>query len=72
MARLSVQPEGDGRSRVGFDMAFVPRGGPLGWLMAKAVMEPQFRKVLGSVLEGLETHALTGEIVSRKTRAAAA
>ncbi len=72
VARLSVEPLGDARSRVDFDMRFRPKFGPLGWLMGKAVMVGQFRKILGSILEGLETHLQTGEIVSRKPRPTAA
>ena len=53
-------------------MNFRPKFGPLGWFMGKTVMAGQFRKVLGSVLEGLETHLQTGEIVSRKPRPTAA
>ncbi len=72
IARFRVEPLGDARSRVDLDMAFRPKFGPLGWLMGKTVMAGQFRKVLGSVLEGLETHLQTGEIVSRKPRPTAA
>ncbi len=68
VAHLSVEPLGDARSRVGFDMDFRPKFGPLGWIMGKTVMVPQFRKILGRVLEGLETHLRTGEVVSRKPR----
>ena len=71
VGRFSVEPLDNARSRVDLNMAFQPKFGPLGWLMAKTVMVPQFRKVLGHVLEGLETHLLTGEIVSRKPRPAA-
>lgn len=72
VATIRVEELDGGRSRVGFEMRFRPKGGPLGWLMGKALMEGQFRKILGSVLEGLETHARTGEVVSRKPRSAAA
>ena len=72
VAHLSVEPLGDARSRVGFDMDFRPKFGPLGWIMGKTLMVPKFRKILGLVLEGLETHLRTGEVVSRKPRPAAA
>jgi hypothetical protein len=62
-ARLSVHPLGPGRTRVGFDMAFQPKFGPVGWLMGKTVMRGQFRKVVGGMLAGLETHLRTGETV---------
>jgi len=72
VARLSVEPLGENRSRVDFEMNFQPKFGPLGWFLGKTVMVGQFRKILGSVLEGLETHLQTGEIVSRKPRPTAA
>ena len=40
--------------------------------MGKTVMTRQCRKILGQVLSGLEQHAKTGEVVSRKPRPAAA
>jgi len=62
-ARLSLRSVDEDRSRVTFEMSFEPKYGPLGWLMGATVMQTQFRKVLASVLAGLESHALTGEIV---------
>ena len=72
VARLSVRPAGSRRSTVQFDMHFQPKFGPVGWLMGKTVMRSQFRKILGDVLAGLETHAKTGTIVNRKTKLHAA
>ena len=72
VAHFAVEPLGDARSRVDFDMAFQPKFGPLGWLMGKTLMVGQFRKILGSILEGLETHLQTGEVVSREPRPTAA
>jgi len=72
VAQIGVESLGDSKSRVSFKMAFKPKYGPLGWVMGKTVMANQFRKILGQVLAGLEKHALTGEIVARKPRTAAA
>lgn len=66
VARLSVEPLERDRSRVGFEMSFEPKYGPLGWLMGATVMQSQLRKTLSDVLAGLEAHALTGGVVSRK------
>jgi len=71
VARLGVEPAGRQRSVVSFDMAFQPKFGVLGWVMGKTVMKRQFRKILGSVLAGLETHLRTGEVVSRRGGVAA-
>ena len=72
IARLAVEPLAEAKSRVSFNMAFKPKFGALGWIMAKTVMARQFRKILGRVLAGLEQHAKTGEVVGPKPRAAAA
>ncbi len=74
MGRISLEPVGDRQTRVTFKIQFVPKFGLVGRLMGKVIMVPQFEKILGSVLTGLETHALTGAVVSRKgtTTAAAA
>ena len=72
VARISLSPVGGDRSRVRFEMSFEPKYGPVGWLMAATVMQSQFKRILAGVLEGLETHALTGEIVSRERTLAAA
>ncbi len=69
---FGVRPAGKGRSTVQFDFRFQPKFGPIGWLMGKTMMRSQFRKILGDVLAGLETHAKTGTIVSRKNKRHAA
>ena len=65
VARISLTPVEDSRSRVRFEMSFEPKYGPVGWLMGATVMQTQFKKTLSRVLEGQETHALTGRVVSR-------
>jgi len=70
--RLALNSIDEDRSRVTFEMSFEPKYGPLGWLMGATVMQTQFRKTLSSVLAGLETHALTGEVVNRQGPLAAA
>ena len=72
VGRFSVEPLDNTRSRVSMEMAFQPKFEPLGWVMGKTLMVPQFRKILGRILEGLETHLRTGEVVSRKPRPTAA
>lgn len=65
VARISLAPVEEARSRVRFEMSFDPKYGPVGWLMGATVMQTQFKRTLMKVLEGLETHALTGRVVSR-------
>ncbi len=69
---FGVRPAGKGRSTVRFDFRFQPKFGPIGWLMGKTVMRSQFRRIVADMLAGLETHAKTGAIVSRKRRPKAA
>ena len=71
-ARLSLDSVDEDRSRFTFEMNFEPKYGLLGWIMGATVMQTQFRKILGQILEGFETHATTGEIVSRRPLQAAA
>lgn len=70
--RLALSSVDEDRSRVIFEMAFQPKYGPLGWIMGATVMQTQFRKILSSVLAGLEKHANTGEVVSRSPAVQAA
>jgi hypothetical protein len=65
IATLSVKPISNNESNVSFDMNFKPKFGPMGWLMAKLMMEGQFKKTLSSVLQGLEDHIRTGKVVGK-------
>jgi len=71
VARISAQAEGDGKTRVTFKMSFLPRFGPFGWVMAQTMMKPQFRRVFGRLLQGLDDHLRTGKEVGRGGRLAA-
>ena len=72
VARLTVEPLTESRSRVHFEMSFEPKYGPLGWLMGKTVMRAQFGRILKDVLAGLESHARTGRIVGQSAAPALA
>ena len=58
IAKLSVEPRGAARSAVTFDFEFAPKYGPLGWVMGNTIMAAQFRGVLESVIDGLESYGL--------------
>lgn len=66
VADIEVVPEGLRASSVTFTMAFEPKFGALGWLMAKAVMIRQFRGLVGQILDGLATHLDTGQRIGPK------
>jgi len=63
VATINVVELDEGNSEVKFKMEFKPKFGILGWLMAKGMMEKQFKKILSQVLFGLEKHIKTGNIV---------
>jgi hypothetical protein len=62
---LEVRSDDKARSNVTFIMDFQPKFGPIGWLMAHMVMKKQFSKILSKVLQGLDTHIQTGQIVGK-------
>ena len=63
---IDAEPVGTNKTKVSFKMQFVPKFGPVGWLMAKLMMKPQFEKVLGQVIDGLGRHVQTGRVVGEK------
>jgi ligand-binding SRPBCC domain-containing protein len=63
VARFDLDPVEDDRTDVTMTISFVPKYGPAGWLMAKLVMEGQFRDLLEDLLAGLDTYLRTGEVV---------
>ena len=71
-AHLTLKSVDEDRSRFRFEMSFEPKYGPIGWVMGATVMQTQFRRILGQVLEGFEAHATTGEIVGGRSPLAAA
>ena len=56
-ARIEVEPLRPGRTRVSFHMEYVPKFGPLGWVMNVMMMRSQFEKIVGEIL-GRSRHAL--------------
>lgn len=66
VANLDAEPVGANKTKVSFKMQFVPKFGPVGWVMAKLMMKPQFEKILGQVIDGLGQHVRTGHVVGEK------
>ncbi len=60
-----VAPQGEQLSDVTITMNFTPKFGILGALMGAMMMKPMMRKILTQVLQGLEHHGRTGEIIRR-------
>jgi uncharacterized protein YndB with AHSA1/START domain len=63
-ATIAVEPARGG-ARVTCSGDFLPKFGPLGWLMAKTMMTSQFNKMMGQLLDGVADHLETGRIVGK-------
>ena len=66
VATFDLESIDDDRTRVDAEMSFVPNYGPAGWVMAHVVMKRQFRSLLEDVLESLERHLQTGQLIGEK------
>ena len=53
VAKLSVEPLSDGRSKVVWSMDYRVKYGPLGWLLGQTMMKMMMGKVLDGNLRGL-------------------
>lgn len=58
---ISVEEHSESETTVTMTATFKPKFGPLGYLMAKVMMESKFRETFEEVLEGLESHIRTGQ-----------
>ncbi|MEM1415469.1 MAG: SRPBCC family protein [Myxococcota bacterium] len=61
-AGFQLTPEGAG-TRIDLRMSYTPKLGPLGALMDVLMMRRKFRTLLAEVLEGLDVHVRTGQVV---------
>jgi len=63
--KITVEEHGESETRVTMTATFKPKFGPLGYLMAKVMMESKFRTTFEEVLEGLESHVRTGQTIGK-------
>jgi len=63
IATFDLEAVDDDRTRVSLEMSFVPKYGPIGWVMAHVVMKRRFRMLVGDLLDGLDQHLRTGQLV---------
>jgi len=61
--QISLNSVGVAKSSVTVTLSFVPKFGPLGWLMAKLLMKPMLKKALTGLLQGLDDHTRSGQLV---------
>lgn len=62
---FDLEPIDENSTEVTFTMAFVPKYGPVGWLMTKVMMKSQFRDIAEGIIGGLDTHLQTGDVVGQ-------
>ncbi len=64
-SHFKLTPLSGGRSLLSITLEFVPKFGPLGWLLGKVMMRPMLRKALRALTKGLEDHMNTGELIGK-------
>lgn len=72
LVTISVTEISANQTQVSFDMKFLPKYGAIGNAMAKLVMKKQFSSILMGVIDGLQTHIQTGQLVGKKGKLVAA
>ncbi|GAB4194880.1 MAG: hypothetical protein Tsb002_26800 [Wenzhouxiangellaceae bacterium] len=64
--QLRVEPINNEQSKLTITLKFIPKFGPLGWVMANLMMKPMLNKALTGLAKGLDDHIDTGRIVGKK------
>ena len=62
-ADIRVTPISESLTKVDFQMNFDAKFGPLGVILAKLVMKPKMKGMLNQLLDGLDSHLASGEVV---------
>lgn len=65
VAEFALVQRGERDTDVSITMFFTPKYGLLGALMGAVMMKPMMRKIFAQVLQGLEHHARTGELIGK-------
>jgi hypothetical protein len=71
VAEIVLSPMGEQKCEASFIMNFQPKFGLIGALMGAMMMKPMMRKMFSKVLQGLDHHARTGEVISKDGNPAA-
>ncbi|CTQ53242.1 putative integral membrane protein [Roseibium album] len=64
-AEVQMKPVGPNRTELNFTMHFVPKMGLLGLLMVP-MMKPQFKKLLGKLVDGNRAYIESGVVIARQ------
>ena len=65
-AHMEVTPTSADKSKLSISLKFVPKFGPIGWLMGKLLMKPMMTKALKDLTKGLDDHIRTGQFIGSK------
>ncbi len=65
-ADILVTSIGDTKTQVEFTMNFDAKFGVLGLILAKLVMKPKMKGMLNQLLDGLDSHLASGEVVGAR------
>ena len=71
VAEFVLLPMGEQKCEASFIMNFQPKFLTIGALMGAMMMKPMMRKIFSKVLQRLEHHALTGEVIGKDGNPAA-
>lgn len=62
-AIVRFQAIDDNSCALDFTISYTPKFGPLGWVMDRVIVRMMMRKIIKEMLDGLDRHLTTGEIV---------
>ncbi|NOR70748.1 MAG: hypothetical protein GQ532_13815 [Methylomarinum sp.] len=65
-SHFELTPINSNKSKISITLKFVPKFGPIGWLMGKLLMRPMLTKALKGLTKGLDDHIRTGQVVGSK------
>lgn len=64
-ATIAIHEDGPSQTTVTFTIGYEPKFGPVGRVMDVLMMRGQFRKMIGGILDGLDTFLATGKVIGR-------
>lgn len=64
-SHFEVAQRPGGGAQLSVTLEFVPKFGPLGWVMAKLIMRPMLTRALNGLTKGVEDHMRTGLVVGQ-------
>ena len=62
-SHFQLEPLSENKSLLSVTLEFEPKFGPIGWLMAKLLMQPALTKALNGLTKGLDDYMTSGQLV---------